>query len=69
MQTFGKTGIGSFIGRHEDELGQDDTGVVDDEVVRKQSICFLNILHHNTGYFLTVKLSLPKMLKLNISKA
>lgn len=55
MQTFGKTGIGSFIGRSEDELGQDDTGVVDDEVVRKQSICFLNILHHNTGYFLTVK--------------
>ena len=54
MQTFGRTGITSFLTRKEDE----DTGVVEDDI-KKVSHYFINTLHHNTGYFLMVNIK-PK---------
>ena len=53
MNTFGKTGINNFLSRGDSDHDHLDSGSVEDDV-RKQSIYFLNILHHNTGYFLTV---------------
>ena len=51
MQTFGRTGITSFLTRK--EPGQEDAGVVEDDI-KKVSHYFINTLHHNTGYFLMV---------------
>ena len=48
MQTFGRTGVTSFLTRE-----QEDTSVVEDDV-KKVSHYFVNTLHHNTGYFLMV---------------
>ena len=48
MQTFGRTGVSSFLARE-----QEDTGVLEDDA-KKVSHYFVNTLHHNTGYFLMV---------------
>ena len=56
MQTFGRTGITSFLTRKEDE----DTGVVEDDI-KKVSHYFINTLHHNTGYFLMVNVKTPSL--------
>lgn len=51
MATFGKTGVDSLLNRRDQE--PEDSGVVEDGV-RKQSMYFINTLHHNSGYYLTV---------------
>jgi len=50
MATFGKTGVDSLLNRRDQE--PEDSGVVEDGV-RKQSMYFINTLHHNSGYYLT----------------
>ena len=60
MQTFGRTGITSFLTRK--EPGQEDAGVVEDDI-KKVSHYFINTLHHNTGYFLMVNLTRRKIEK------
>ena len=51
MSTFGRSGVQNFLNRKDQE--PEETGVVEDDV-RKQSTYFINTLHNNTGYFLTV---------------
>ena len=51
MATFGRTGVTSFVSRKDPD--KEDTGIVEDDV-RKVSVFFINSLHHNNGYFLTV---------------
>ena len=53
MSTFGRTGVHNFLSRQDPSHEPDDSGVVEEDI-RKQSIYFINTLHHNTGYFLTV---------------
>ena len=51
MATFGRTGVTSFVSRKDPD--KEDTGIVEEDV-RKVSVFFINSLHHNNGYFLTV---------------
>ena len=51
MATFGRTGVTSFVSRKDPD--KEDSGIVEDDV-RKVSVFFINSLHHNNGYFLTV---------------
>ena len=61
MQTFGRTGVTSFLTRK--EPGTEDAGVVEDDI-KKVSHYFINTLHHNTGYFLMVNVILLHSIKI-----
>ena len=54
MATFGRTGVTSFVSRKDPD--KEDTGIVEEDV-RRVSVFFINSLHHNNGYFLTVSVA------------
>ena len=64
MATFGRTGVTSFVSRKDPD--KEDTGIVEEDV-RKVSVFFINSLHHNNGYFLTVSVDEEDITTLSIN--
>ena len=64
MATFGRTGVTSFVSRKDPD--KEDTGIVEEDV-RKVSVFFINSLHHNNGYFLTVSVDVENITIVSIT--
>ena len=64
MATFGRTGVTSFVSRKDPD--KEDSGIVEEDV-RKVSVFFINSLHHNNGYFLTVSVDVENITILSIT--